>query len=293
MKRFNTLLFSFLLFITLAGCNKSNPDSSSDLAENSTEVSVTDYNDVSISHDTPISDHTKEILLDQAIRDAIFAENIGNYLPGECQGIGYKIIETIEEDDILSVYALTEYIEYGFQDGVLVNVSGTNPKVLMRFQQMESGNYELLFYTRLDLFSDLSEEEIEQLLEPLNKAGKSYVYTDEDLQNVRAQADEDAIAYLKSINRVADVGVREEHKGYLLTDFVSDTDLLMELMKDETYSLYPEWIGTQERIENNIRYIYQTEYDEALQQIIFSKILFDTNEIVERQVIDIKNSANP
>lgn len=289
MKRFNVLLFSVVLLITLTSCNNINSDISSDLEENSTEVSDTDNNDVSVSHDTLISDDTEESLLDTAIREAIFAENIGNYLPGEYQGIGYKIIETFEDDGVLSVYALSEYVEYGFQDGVLVNVSGTNPKVLMKFKQMENGNYDLIFYTRLDLFSNLSEGEIEQLLEPLNKTGKSYVYTDEDLQEVRTQADEAAIAYLKSINRVADVGTKEEHNGNLLTDLVSNTDLLMVLLKDETYSLYPEWTGTQERIENNIRYIYQTEYDEVLQQIIFSKILFDTNEIVERQVIDIQD----
>lgn len=270
------------------GCNNINSDISSDLEENSTEVSdVENNNDISVSRDVPISDDTEESLLDTAMREAIFTENFGNYLPGEFQGIGYKIIETFEDDGVLSVYALSEYVEYGFQDGVFVNVSGTNPKVLMRFEQMESGNYELIFYTRLDLFSDLSEGEIEQLLEPLNKTGKSYVFTNKDLQEVRTQADEAAIVYLKSINRVADVGERENHKGKLLTDLVSNEDLILEVIKE--YSLYPEWTGTQERIENNIRYIYQTEYDEVLQQIIFSKILFDTNEIVERQVIDVQD----
>lgn len=288
MKRFKTLLFIILL-ITLVGCNNINSDISSDLKENSTKVSVTDNNDVSVSCDKSISHDTEESLLDTAIRETILTENMGKYLPGECQGIGYKIIETFEEDGVLSVYALTEYVEYGFQDGVFVNISGTNPKVLMRFEQMENGNYELIFYTRLDLFSDLSEGEIEQLLEPLNKAGKSYVYTNEDLQEIRTQADEAAIAYLKSINRVADVAAREDHNGNLLTDLVFDTDLILELVKDETYSLYPEWTGTQERVENDIRYIYQTEYNEVLQQIIFSKILFDTNEIVEQQVIDIQD----
>lgn len=288
MKRFKTLFFIILL-ITLAGCNNINSDISSDLEENSAKVSVTDNNDVSVSYDKSISHDTEESLLDTAIRETIFTENMGKYLPGECQGIGYKIIETFEEDGVLSVYALTEYVEYGFQDGVFVNISGTNPKVLMRFEQMENGNYELIFYTRLDLFSDLSEGEIEQLLEPLNKTGKSYVYTNEDLQEIRTQADEAAIAYLKSINRVADVAAREDHNGNLLTDLVSDTDLILELVKDETYSLYPEWTGTQERVENDIRYIYKTEYNEVLQQIIFSKILFDTNEVVEQQVIDIQD----
>jgi hypothetical protein len=198
-------------------------------------------------------------------------------------------METFEEDGVLSVYALTEYVEYGFQDGVFVNISGTNPKVLMRFEQTENGNYELIFYTRLDLFSDLSEEEIEQLLEPLNKTGKRYVYTNEDLQEIRTQADEAAIAYLKSINRAADVAERADHDGNLLTDFVPDTDFVLELSKDEAYSCYPEWIGTQERVENDVRYIYQTEYDEGLQQIIFSKIQFDTNEIIEQQVINLSD----
>lgn len=288
MKRFNALFLGVVLLITLMGCNNINSDISSDLEENSTEVSdVENNNDISVSRDVPISDDTEESLLDTAMREAIFTENFGNYLPGEFQGIGYKIIETFEDDGVLSVYALSEYVEYGFQDGVFVNVSGTNPKVLMRFEQMESGNYELIFYTRLDLFSDLSEGEIEQLLEPLNKTGKSYVFTNKDLQEVRTQADEAAIVYLKSINRVADVGERENHKGKLLTDLVSNEDLILEVIKE--YSLYPEWTGTQERIENNIRYIYQTEYDEVLQQIIFSKILFDTNEIVERQVIDVQD----
>ena len=225
--------------------------------------------------------------LGEAIKAAIVEQNKGNYLPGEYYGVGYKIIETFEEDSVLSVYALTEYVEYRFQDNVFVNISGTNPKVLMRFQETEDKKYDLIFYTRLDILSDLPEEKIEELLQPLAETGKSYVYTNEDLEEVRAQADEDAIAYLESINRVADVGVRENHKGNLLTDLVSDTDFVLELLKD--YSHYPEWTGTQEWIENNIRYIYQTEYDEALQQIIFSKILFDTNEIVERQVIDIQD----
>jgi len=90
LKRFNALLFSFILLITLAGCNNINADISSDLEENSTEASETDNNDISVSDDTPILGDAEESILDTAIREAIFAENIGKYLPGECQGIGYS-----------------------------------------------------------------------------------------------------------------------------------------------------------------------------------------------------------
>lgn len=287
MKKFRTLFLGIVILITLTNCSMIDSDILSDLAKNSTEVSTVENDDIVFSYNDPVHDDTGESSLDAAVREAIFTENFGNYLPGEFQGIGYKIIETFEDDGVLSVYALSEYVEYGFQDDVFVNVSGTNPKVLMKFRQMESGNYELIFYTRLDLLSDLSEEEIEQLLEPLNKTGKRYVFTNMDLQEVRTQADKAASVYLNSINRVANVGERENHEGKLLTDLVSNEDLILEIIKE--YPLYPEWTGTQEKIENNIRYIYQTEYDEMLQQIIFSKILFDTNEIVEQQVIDVQD----
>lgn len=285
MKRFYTLFLGVVMLITLTSCNMMDSDISSDSAKSSAEVSTEENNDLLFFPDGSIYDDTERSSLDTAIREAIFTENSGSYLPGEFQGIGYKIIETFEDNGVLSVYALSEYVEYGFQDDVFVNVSGTNPKVLMKFRQTESGNYELIFYTRLDLLSNLSAEEIEQLLEPLNKAGKSYIFTDIDLKEVRAQADKAAAAYLNSINRAANVGERENHEGKLLTDLVSNEDLILEILKE--YPLYPEWTGTQERIENSIRYIYQTEYDKTLQQIIFSKILFDTNEIVEQQVINV------
>lgn len=192
MKRFNALFLGAVMLAALTGCNGTDSVISSDSEGNSIEVSTVEDNDISVSRDEPSHDDTEESSLDSAIREAIFTENYGNYLPGEFQGVGYKIIETFEDDSVLSVYDLSEYVEYGFQDGVFVNVSGTNPRVLMRFRQMNS------------------------------------------------------------INRAANVGERESHEGKLLTDLVSNEDFIMETIKE--YPLYPEWTGTQERIENNIRY---------------------------------------
>lgn len=254
---------------------------------NGTDSSLAD-SDTSVSEqETEIpSDNTSQEVdpFDKAIRDAIVSENNGKYLPGECYGVGYEIMETFENDNTISVYALTEYVEYGFQDNVFVNISGTNPKVLMCFSE-NNGVYDCIFYTRLDLFSDLPEDEIKKLLEPLESTGKHYLYTDEDLQKVRAQADECAVAYLESINRNAEVAIRDEHKGKQLLELVSNTDLLMQLLKDEEFCLYPEWTGTTERLENGIRYIYQTEFDPIAQEIIYIKKLYDTNEVIARTVV--------
>ncbi len=223
--------------------------------------------------------------LAEAIIAAIAEQNKGKYLPGECYGVGYKIIETFEESDVLSIYALTAYVEYRFEDNVFVGISGTNPKVLMRFRKTEDNKYDLIFYTRLDLFSDLPEEKLEELLLPLTKTGNDYVYTEQDIQEVRAQADEDAAEYLRSINRVAEVGVREDHEGKRLEELVSDDALLDELFKDEEMSLYPDWIGTTERLENGERYIYQTAFDEERQEIIYTKIEYNTNHVIKNSIL--------
>lgn len=230
-------------------------------------------------------------LLSESIKEAIVEANKGNYLSGEYHGVGYKIIETFEEDDILSVYALTAYVEYGFQDNVFVNISGTNPKVLMRFRITENNGYDLIFYTRLDLLSDLSEDELEELIRPLADTGNDYLYTEQDIQEVRAQADEEAAEYLRSIDRTADVAVRQSHEGQLLEEILSDESLLKELLKDDELSCYPNWLGTCERVENGERYIYKTTFDEERQEIIYTKIEYETNKIIETTCVDIQNGT--
>ena len=120
-------------------------------------------------------------------------------------------------------------------------------------------------------------------------SGNAYIYIEQDLQEVRAQADEDAAEYLRSINRIAEVGVRQDHEGRQLDELISDKIFLDELLKDDEMSLYPNWTGTTERIENGERYIYQTAFDEERQQIIYTKIEYSTRSIVKSIVVDVQN----
>lgn len=99
MKRVLVLAFMLSCVLALAGCSNSDTETT-----NRTDISS---NSVSVSGDISVFADTEESLLDAASKDAVFIENFGDYLPGECQGIGYKIIETFEENGVLSVYALT------------------------------------------------------------------------------------------------------------------------------------------------------------------------------------------
>ena len=290
MKRGRAILFMLVLMLcTACSVQEDNNGKDSGASDNPLILEDVSTDGAEEMLGTVSEDDIKMDLLSEAIREAIVEANKGSYLPGECQGVGYKIMETFEEDGVLSVYALTEYIEYGFQDNVFVNISGTNPKVLMRFRITENNNYDLIFYTRLDLLSDLSEEELEELMQPLAETGKDYLYSEQDMREVRAQADEEAAEYLRSINRTDCVGNRQDHEGRLLEEIVSDESLLQELFKDEELSDYPNWLGTSERVENEERYIYKTSFDEEKQEITYTKIEYDTGAIIESIVVDVQS----
>lgn len=278
MKKFLVSTFIMLIAISFISCNTQEAQES----KNET-ASETTENPKNFSENTaPVPDH-----LDAAIKEAIISKNKGNYLPGEFQSAGSKVIEIFTEENMISVYALTEYAEFRFEDDEFVRISGTNPKVLMRFDTSERGKYKLIFYTRLDEFSDLPIEEIEQLLEPLKQTGKKYIYSQDDLKEVRLQIEKDAYAYLDKIERQAKINLTGEHKGEPLENIISDENLLSDLCKDEKLQLYPDWIGNIEYIENDVRYIYQTDFDKEANTMIYTKKNYDTKEIVEETKIEI------
>lgn len=283
MKFISLIIASIFLLFVLASCSTGNQADSEIQEDFSFALKSSSQPDKSGANQEtdPLPD---------AIKNAIIHENHGKYFPGECYGAGYKIIEIFEEDDMVSVYALTEYVEYHFEDGVFVNISGTNPKVLMRFQVTDD-SYELIDYTRLDIFSGLPDEELQTLMRPLEETGKEYLFTDQDLQEVRAQADNDAAEYLRSINRTAEVGVRQDHEGQRLEELISDRDLLNQLFKDDELDRYPDWTGTTEWIENGNRCVYQTDFDKENQMIIYTKMEYGSSQIVESIKVDVRQGT--
>ena len=274
MKTVTTLFITLILLFNLSGCT---PESKidSDIPTDS-------------SNHTNSGEKQELFFLDREIKDAIVSRHKGKYLPGECYGVGYKVIETFEEDDIISVYALVEYVEYAFQDGLFVNISGTNPNVLMKFAKKDDGTYDPVYFTRLDIFSGLSDEELEELMLPLKESGKDYFFSERDLREVRAQCDKCALRYLESIGRNAQIGRRSEHRGITLSDIINDRDFVDELLKDEELNDYPDWLGTTERVVNGVRYIFKTEYDEPDNMIIYTEYEYDSGEEIKVIKVDIR-----
>ena len=284
--KMNQLIISVLCCLALAGC-------SADLENSSSNSSVSqDISSISMESESLPSSESQpdgegdvspeKMSLEQAVISAVLEQNRGKYLPGEYQGAGCKIFETLEDGDKLAVYALIEYIEYGFEDGCFVNVSGTRSRVLLDFQTGQT--YTLTGYTVLDPTSGLSNAELEALMAPLKETGKDYLYTDDDFLELREQVNAGAREYLKSIGRNAEVLERTSHNDSFLS-FLND-DVYHTLMNDIAISNYPDWEGTLEKLEDGVRYIYQSHFDADSNQMKYTKQNFDTGEIIEEITAD-------
>lgn len=280
----------FILIICCFGLVGCNADTENNVSDFSIEKEVSSLSDIGSSfndNQTEKSENNSEnTSLDEAVISAVFDENKGKYLPGECQGVGYKIFETFSDGENISVYALIEYIEYRFQDDLFVNISGSRANVLLEFKMKNHQSYELMNYILLDSNSGLSDEELEELIAPLKETGKDYTYTDVVFQELRSQADSYAEEYLQLIGRDAAICERKSHEEDSLLALGVNEDVYFMLIKSEATNIYPDWNGTCERIEDGIRYVYQTYYDDISKEIEYTKTKYETKETVEKMTFD-------
>ena len=223
--------------------------------------------------------------LEQAVLSAVLEENRGKYLPGEFQGAGCQMVETFPEGEELRVYAWTEYIEYAFQDGQFVNISGTRAKAFLRFEVQEE-RYTLKEYLVLDPTSGLTDEQLEKLIAPIKETGKDYLYTEEDLAALRQQVDDSARRYLQSIGREAAVCERSGHEENSLFSLGVNEEVYYQITENEAAKAYPDWTGSCETVEDGVRYVYTTRYDQNMRTIRYEKTRYDTGEATEALAFD-------
>ena len=88
-------------------------------------------------------------------------------------------------------------------------------------------------------------------------------------------------------------GVRDEakiqqHVPKTLTNMnVKASNALIDLFNE-----YPYWIGTEEKIENDVRYVYEKQWEDKGNgdgTVTFKKYEYDTKKVTEETVIEIKN----
>ena len=228
----------------------------------------------------------ENMTLDEMVSYALLTKNDGRYAVGECKAEGHIILGSEEKDNETYVYAITMYGEYGFQDDNFVKVSGSGaiPAVII-FSENEQGEKTNTIKWPLDGSAYVTS--IKELF-PEEYHNRVLSITKEDNEELRSQETIYAQKYLTKIGREATIGQFGDFEHPLLTPLGVSVQVYNKLAGKD-YANYPYWIGTQERIEDGVRYVYEMNYTKDSNPIVLEKYNYDTREVVEKIRINSLN----
>jgi len=225
----------------------------------------------------------KSETIDTIIADAIMTTNSDKYEKGECRTEGHVVLKTEEKDDILSVYSIASYGEFGFENGIFTKISGSGAiPTVITFTIGKGDSYTLKDYKE-PLDGSAYDASLAELF-PADLLTQAHS-TDSYNANLSTQEEEYASKYLKLIGREA--MVQESNVEKELPDM--NTQVSNELMS--LYSEYPYWIGNTEKIEGGVRYVYQTDWQSDGNgdgTLTYTKSIYN-GDPVEITIIQIKN----
>lgn len=230
--------------------------------------------------------------LETAIVQSIFDFNKGKYYGGECKAEGHivlgnegKIDADTNEEVENYVYALVSYGEYGFENGIFTKVSGSGAiPTRFTFRIDNDGKYELVEYKEAEDGSRYTTSIREMFPDAI--AERALHYTDFDSEKLSSLEEQYAKEYLLGINR-SDADIKQNVTKDLAKMNVEASNALLDLFYD-----YPYWIGTEEKIEDDVRYVYEKQWEDKGNGdgiVTFKKYEYDTENVVDETVIEIKD----
>lgn len=245
--------------------------------------------------------HKSSIILDiyrerpvkilDAVKYAILDSNKNSYLGGECVGEGHIVLDTADVTDkynakqgtnFIEAYVLAMYGEYGFENGIFTKVSGSGIiPTRITFSRNEAGEYSLHEYKEA-MDGSYYAKSIKEMF-PKKLWDRALRSTDEDRDECKKQEEVYARAYLTFIKREAEVGKVDR---VLANMNVRCSNELMDYFYD-----YPYWIGTEEKIENGIRYVYEKLWNDKGNGdgiVTFKKYEYNSKKVADETIIEIK-----
>ena len=224
-----------------------------------------------------------QVLLDQAS---------SGYMEGECAAEGHIILDTVQEEAFWKIYTLASVGQYGFCSGHFEKISGSGAiPTMITIGQEESGAYYCHgVWQPLDgnLYVDSIKETFPRTL--WNKA----LSADERYGELRDQEVAYAQAYLESIGREAPIGSYGDFEHPLFTENGMSVEVSNALLTIEKLYPFPMFLGSQERIEDGVRYVYETAWDyqgNGEGTATYTKYVYDSGEIVTRYVFQVEGDT--
>lgn len=233
--------------------------------------------------------------LDKAVSQTIFEINevtqdilefkSGNYPKYECAAEGHIIYGIEEEGDNVTVYLREQFAGFRFKNGyfvsetvhrapaVFVFVKTDNDYILSDYYYAENGS---MYENSIKRF--FPSEYQAQVLNP----------TEKDYADMWKQCTRYAEDYLDRIGRKAEVLDYSEVPHKMLTDVGVTVEVSNRITVNLSLHKYDSDIGYYETIEEGIRYVYRTDYDNKRNVIIFTTEVYKTGDILEKIEVDGK-----
>lgn len=222
----------------------------------------------------------KPLTTDQAVIKALSTTS-NRYLEGECFGEGHIILGTEKDDDSIKVYTLTMVGYYGFVNNNFEKVSGSG--IIPAVVTLKNNNNVEIEYPEDGSYYTTS---IKKMF-PEKYHDRILKQRDEDRNDLTKQEQAYAKEYLSKIGRKAEIGDYRDFEHTILTSLGVSVEVSNRLEYFyKAHSYYPYFIGTKEMIEDGVRMVYEMSYQESLQEIRFTKYLYDSKQFVEQFVFN-------
>lgn len=257
-----------------------------DIYENSfsTQPPNTDYVEPTVEADSK-SNALQKLTHDQAVALALFSLS-GRNLQGECISEGHIILGYDDSDEKKTIiYALTEIGWYGFENNNFTFISGSAFPAVITLNNDNTTQIE----TPLD-GSDYATS-IQKMF-PKEYHDRIFKYQDIDHESFKQQREIYASEYLSKIGRNATIGDYSDFKYTSLTHegvSVEVSNKLEDFYK--AHNNYPSFIGTREKLENDVRMVYEMSYQKNQDEIKFTKYDYETRTTIEEYTVDAKTGV--
>lgn len=219
--------------------------------------------------------------IEKAVSQAILDDNKTKYYDfgTECATEGHIIYGTEIVDNKCKVYVLTDFSQFGFENGYFVEKGGGRIPAVMTFEKTTDG-YNLLSIDYAENGTRY-QPSIERMF-PKKYQYRVMFSTEKDSENLWNQNKAYAKAYLDKIGRSEEIRRYSEVEHILLTDVGVSVEVSNKILENKNIANYNYDLGYFESVEDGVRYIYSKSYDKNQNKIICTKEVYDTKEIVEK-----------
>ncbi len=221
--------------------------------------------------------------IDEAVAKAILDDNQKKYYDfgTECATEGHIIYGTDVDDNIYTVYVLTEYNHFGFMNGYFVSQGGGRVPAVMSFEKTAEG------YKLLDIkYAEDGSRHVPSIKEmfPWQYQYRVMNPSEKDYENLWNQNVAYAQAYLNKIGRTEGIRNYSQVEHTNLTDVGVSVEVSNKILEHNLRYNYD--LGYFENVEDGVRYVYRKTYDKEQNMVVCTKEVYDTKEVVERIEID-------